>query len=91
MTELVPVIHAVPPPRSSRCVATTRIARQTLGFAQPFSKPRRVDARHKAGHDGEERHPPQLHPVVPPHVSHFRQVPLRTMVKLPHSGQASPT
>jgi hypothetical protein len=33
----------------------------------------------------------QLHPVVPPQVSHFRQVPFRTMVKLPHSGQASPT
>ena len=33
----------------------------------------------------------QLHPVVAPQVSHLRQVPLRTMVKLPHSGQASPT
>ena len=33
----------------------------------------------------------QLHPVVPPQVSHFRHVPLRTMVKLPHSGQDSPT
>src|ERR1700678_2964838 len=33
----------------------------------------------------------QLHPVVPPQVSHFKHVPLRTMVKLPHSGQASPT
>ena len=35
--------------------------------------------------------PPQLHPVVPPQVSHFRQVPLRTRVKLPHSPQASPS
>ncbi len=30
-------------------------------------------------------------PVVAPQVSHFRQVPFRTMVKLAHSGQASPT
>ena len=30
-------------------------------------------------------------PVVEPQVSHFRQVPLRTKVKLAHSGQASPT
>ena len=33
----------------------------------------------------------QLHPVVLPHVSHFRHVPLRTSVKFEHSGQASPT
>ena len=33
----------------------------------------------------------QLHPVVPPHVSHFKHVPFRTMVKFPHSGQDSPT
>ncbi len=31
----------------------------------------------------------QLHPLVPPQVSHFRHVPLRTSVKLPHSPQAS--
>ncbi len=30
-------------------------------------------------------------PLVAPQVSHFRQVPLRTMVKLPHSVQDSPT
>jgi hypothetical protein len=29
--------------------------------------------------------------VVAVQVSHFRQTPLRTMVKLPHSGQDSPT
>ena len=34
---------------------------------------------------------PQLHPVVPPHVLHFRHVPLRTKVKFPHSPQASPS
>jgi hypothetical protein len=27
----------------------------------------------------------QLHPLVEPQVSHLRQVPLRTRVKLPHS------
>jgi hypothetical protein len=31
------------------------------------------------------------HPLVAPQVSHFKHVPLRTMVKLPHSPQASPT
>ena len=30
------------------------------------------------------------HPLVDPQVSHFKQVPLRTMVKLEHSPQASP-
>jgi hypothetical protein len=33
---------------------------------------------------------PQLHPLVLPHVSHFKHVPLRTMVKLEHSGHMSP-
>jgi hypothetical protein len=43
---------------------------------------------------GEEirvTHAPQLHPLVPPQVSHLRQVPLRTRVKLPHSRQLSPS
>ena len=31
------------------------------------------------------------HPLVPPQVSHFRQVPFRTIVKLPHSEQLSPS
>ena len=30
-------------------------------------------------------------PLVPPQVLHFRQVPLRTRVKLPHSPQLSPS
>ena len=34
---------------------------------------------------------PYEHPVVPPQVLHLRQVPFRTKVKLPHSGQASPS
>jgi len=36
----------------------------------------------------EEKH--QLQPVVSPHVSHFKQVPLRTMVKLEQLPQQSP-
>src|SRR5690606_280272 len=32
----------------------------------------------------------QLHPVVVPHVSHFKQVPFRTIVKLWHSVHWSP-
>jgi hypothetical protein len=31
------------------------------------------------------------HPLVEPQVSHLRQVPLRTIVKLPHSEQLSPS
>lgn len=31
------------------------------------------------------------HPLVPPHVMHFMQVPFRTRVKFPHSSQASPS
>jgi len=31
------------------------------------------------------------HPLVAPQVSHLRQVPLRTRVKLPHSSQGSPS
>jgi len=34
---------------------------------------------------------PQLHPLVPPQVSHFKHVPFLTIVKLPHSPQASPS
>src|ERR1700730_1230187 len=38
-----------------------------------------------------QRSMPQLHPLVPPHVSHLRQVPLRSNVKFPHSRQLSPS
>jgi hypothetical protein len=31
------------------------------------------------------------HPVVLPHVSHFKHVPFRTSVKLPQDSQASPS
>jgi hypothetical protein len=34
---------------------------------------------------------PQLQPLVPPQVLHFRQVPFLTRVKLPHSPQGSPS
>ena len=33
----------------------------------------------------------QLHPLVDPQVSHFKQVPLRTIVKLWHSEQETPS
>jgi hypothetical protein len=33
----------------------------------------------------------QEHPVVPPQVSHFIQVPFLTSVKLPQAGQGSPS
>ena len=33
----------------------------------------------------------QLQPLVAPQVSHLRQVPFRTRVKLPHSVQLSPS
>jgi hypothetical protein len=33
----------------------------------------------------------QLHPLVLPHVSHFKHVPFRTIVKFPHSPQLSPS
>ncbi len=33
----------------------------------------------------------QLQPLVPPQVSHLRQVPFLTRVKLPHSPQLSPS
>src|SRR4029079_7905628 len=45
--------------------------------------------RSEFGHCGHRR--PDEQPLVPPHVSHFRQVPLRTSVKFPHSRQASPS
>ena len=35
--------------------------------------------------------PAHEHPVVLPHVSHFKHVPFRTRVKFAHSGQLSPT
>ena len=33
----------------------------------------------------------QLHPLVEPQVSHFKQVPLRTIVNDPHSRHMSPS
>ncbi len=47
-----------------------------------------VDGRIKSGHNELENYE---HPVVDPHVSHFKHVPFRTSVKFPHSPQASPS
>lgn len=61
------------------------------------ASPENADARDQPGHRSCEEgksaqlNSPQLQPVVLPQVSHFRQVPLRTMVKFMHSGQASPS
>lgn len=44
----------------------------------------RLAARLKVAFDHE-------HPLVDPQVSHFRQVPLRTIVKFAHSGQETPS
>ena len=41
--------------------------------------------------DGAARRSRVTHPDVAPHEWHFRQVPLRTMVMAPHSGQLSPS
>ena len=61
-----------------------------LGHALPF--PIRVLSNKKAwlAFAGEAI-ASQLHPVVFPHVLHFRHVPLRTSVKFPHSSHASPS
>jgi len=64
------------------CAEALRIAvrRKTLPMRQKLRAPHTSSC--SSSHE---------HPVVPPQVSHFRHVPFRTMVKLPHSGQASPT
>ncbi len=55
------------------------------------------EARNKNGRSKDRPYLVQLsnalheHPLVDPQVSHFRHVPLRTMVKLPHSEQLSPS
>lgn len=49
----------------------------------PFHRP--------ASLPGERSVEDQLQPVVDPQLSHFRQVPLRTRVMLPHSPQGSPS
>lgn len=53
-------------------------------FRRKMSAGRAASAFPPDGHAHEQ-------PVVEPQVSHFRQVPLRTMVKFWHSGQASPS
>jgi hypothetical protein len=40
---------------------------------------------------GRPAKPRQEHPVVLPQVTHFKHVPFRTSVKLPHSLQESPS
>src|SRR5690242_10230360 len=56
---------------------------------------RLISANRKGGpwppFPGNEKSYAHEHPVVLPHVSHFKHVPLRTSVKLPHSPHASPS
>ena len=65
-----------------------RLAR--ISFVGEESEAEAVTSEH-CRHDGFPLSGGQLHPVVPPHVSHFKHVPFRTIVKFPHSGHASPT
>ena len=44
----------------------------------------------RAEHSFRESLSPQLHPLVAPQVSHFSQVPFRTMVKFWHSEHTLP-
>jgi hypothetical protein len=47
--------------------------------------------QHSRGTSGSKRPGGYEHPLVAPQVSHFKQVPLRIRVKLPHSSQLSPS
>ena len=75
----------------ANCVAVTAAILAVLGFPKRriLARPGKKRVLSPNGH----RTPlaPHEHPVVPPHVSHLRHVPLRTRVKLPHSPQASPS
>ncbi len=51
-----------------------------IGTQRPVTRPQRTIV---AG--------AQLQPLVSPQVTHLRQVPLRTKVKLPHAPHASPS
>lgn len=66
------------PAMATRIAARTHKAEGPGGEAWPFHR----QGESIAGHE---------HPLVEPQVSHFRQVPLRTIVKLPHSEQLSPS
>ena len=85
-------VHGLTVPRGTRCrpkgSGTTLPDTDTRGCCgnKPGRRGRRARlAPSSVASDDHE------HPVVAPQVSHFRHVPLRTMVKLAHSGQASPT
>lgn len=57
----------------------------------PRRSPRYGDAQgHRVRPSGDATGSRQEQPLVEPQVSHFRQVPLRTIVKFEHSEQLSP-
>ena len=62
-----------------------------MQFGMYEGAPRAVRPPTAPLHPNRQRPLDQLQPEVAPQVSHLRHVPLRTMVKLPHSGQASPS
>src|ERR1700730_14975416 len=81
---------------SPRCTEASRIAQvarrlspitlTASGIGRPF-----FDGQPKASSRPPFHKWLHEHPLVAPHVSHFRQVPLRISVKLPHSSQLSPS
>ena len=70
-------VHIAQPPLSNHVQALQREPAQATG--DYYSRRRR---RPNTGY--------QLHPLVLPHVSHFSQVPLRTIVKFWHSEHMLP-
>jgi hypothetical protein len=58
---------------------------------QQAPSPARGEGGPASDHSPLATRPVHEHPVVAPHVSHFRHVPFLTSVKFWHSPQASPT
>ena len=59
-----------------------------LMYSYALPNPDAERSRHRYDHPLDRG---QEQPLVAPQVSHLRQVPLRTSVKLPHSKHASPS
>ena len=83
ITQIAGNFRSVAAANLSRAVSEEKAKRAPL--RPPFEV---VDGRIKSGDDSWGIHE---HPVVLPHVSHFKHVPLRTSVKFPHSPHISPS
>lgn len=88
---------AVPPlpEKNSIGVVTPYLHHHSLpssGRVIPYvpAEPSMAAQRHSCVPFPMSSHRYQLHPLVAPHVSHFSQVPLRTMVKFWHSEHELP-